>query len=416
MIERLYSNLRKYVIDNYFLIAALAAFAIMLNLPILGRLNDLFFYSMVFCALYKVLRTISKIDCFLLLFGSSLILISGLINYEKELWQRGCNELLLLSFFFIGEHNHKNDWNIIYKNILPFIIVGIASLYLYLVSPGWYISFKMEQWDDNASRLLEMSRLSGFWTYPYWISYGCPIFCLFTYCKSYYSGYIRTQDIFFVLFLILLTMLTQQRAPLLFMSIITVIFVFSGLFSGNKLGGKSGYLKFLALLFLVINVAINMMNADMLEHFIGKFAFLFSQENLLRDRADVFIDFKSKDITVFGDGIGFYSHVAYAMGKLAITDQQYMKILYETGYWGACGYIMIFATCIYKALKNYKENLFELGLIMFYLLSMTGANSLTMSIYHVPILWFFCGRLFNEEWNRVKVSSLIEINSNRNEQ
>ena len=115
----------------------------------------------------------------------------------------------------------------------------------------------------------------------------------------------------------------------------------------------------------------------------------------LDERANIFSQFLTKEITLFGDGIGRYSAAAYRMGKDAITDQQYLLTVYETGYWGCLGYGIIILAVIIKGLKSFSANYFELTIILFYLLAMSGANCLSSFGQHIAIFWVCCGRIYN---------------------
>lgn len=117
----------------------------------------------------------------------------------------------------------------------------------------------------------------------------------------------------------------------------------------------------------------------------------------LKDRTNIFRDFRTKEISLLGDGIGRYSHGAYFLGKSAITDQQYMKMLYEIGILGCIGYGFIFLVTILKGLRNIKGNIFELLIIAFYLVAMTGANCLAVFEQHIAIFWICCGLVFSRQ-------------------
>lgn len=110
--------------------------------------------------------------------------------------------------------------------------------------------------------------------------------------------------------------------------------------------------------------------------------------------------FETTDVTFLGSGIGRYSHSIFLTGStLAITDQQYLRILYETGYLGCLGYGFISLAIILRGLKNLKNNLFELSVIIFFLIAMMGANCLSQFDMHTAIFWLCCGRIYNNYRN-----------------
>lgn len=114
---------------------------------------------------------------------------------------------------------------------MPIIAVSLIGLYLYLAQPSWYIAWKLQSTTEfsSESRILEMTRLSAFWQYPYWVSYGCAL--LYHY-KLYtmFTSNVKKQDVLVIFFLFFIIVLTQQRAPLLFIVLSTVFFISTHLY------------------------------------------------------------------------------------------------------------------------------------------------------------------------------------------
>ena len=134
-------------------------------------------------------------------------------------------QILLTIFFFVGKSEWFADWKFFDKMQMPIIAVSLIGLYLYLAQPSWYIAWKLQSTTEfsSESRILEMTRLSAFWQYPYWVSYGCAL--LYHY-KLYtmFTSNVKKQDVLVIFFLFFIIVLTQQRAPLLFIVLSTVFF------------------------------------------------------------------------------------------------------------------------------------------------------------------------------------------------
>ena len=145
----------------------------------------------------------------------------------------------------------------------------------------------------------------------------------------------------------------------------------------------------------MFSIFVSFIDVDMLTRLLEKIEVLSDASVFLDERANIFSQFLTKDITLLGDGIGRYSAAAYRMGKDAITDQQYLLTVYETGYWGCFGYGVIILAVIIKGLKSFSVNYFELTIILFYLLAMSGANCLSSFGQHIAIFWMCCGRICN---------------------
>ena len=117
-------------------------------------------------------------------------------------------------------------------------------------------------------------------------------------------------------------------------------------------------------------------------------------------------------MTFWGDGIGRYSHLAYQQNKLAITDCQYIQTLHETGYFGLIGYILLFIYLIVNGMRNIKLNIFEIGVLIFYLIAMIGANPLSNQGIHTIFLWICCGRIINNDCLHYKQNEYEKSNCN----
>lgn len=391
------------IISNYFLLLAINGLLMMLGLTAVAKLDLLIMLAASIITLFYIHHGITKLDAFIIFFIGSIAFIGFVQNYNKELWYVGCRgQLYYMIFFFVGRYCGYKNIPILQKGVWPFLIVCIIGLVLYFLSPSWYMNFKLQMWDESLSdnRILEMTRLSAFWAYPYWVSYGCAIMYSYLIIKYFRQGYMNGKEIILLLFIAFITILTQQRAPLFIIAILTLIFVVFGLFKKKKNGHlslRTSILYFIVLTICMFTIFLTVIDAEMVIRLVEKVEAFEDVSTFLKDRADIFSDFRTKTVSLFGDGIGRYSHAAYFLGKEAITDQQYLRIIYETGYWGCLGYAIIIISVIKQALKNTSYNYFEIVIIAFYLLAMTGANCLSVFDLHPAIFWYCCGRVYNNQ-------------------
>jgi hypothetical protein len=413
------------ILNNYFILLAINAFITMCGLLQLAKIDLIIFIGAIFTTFYILARKISLVDAFIILFTLTIAVVGVLKNYPYELWYNGVRyQLLSIIFFFIGESNKMYDWKLFDKAIVPILIVGLVGLILFITSPNWYVLYKMAAWEDQASdgRILEMTRLSAFWTYPYWVSYGSAIMLYYIVCKSYRIGAISKFHMMALFVLFLVIVLTQQRAPLLFASLSILGMFIKSLFdkkNANRTFNKNLFFFLLISLCALSFTFIFLLNEERVDFMISKLESLFASDgdaSFLESRVDIFSDFFRKKITFWGDGIDMYSHKAYYMGKLAITDQQYLKILYETGYFGTICYSILFLSVIVRGLLNLKYCMFELGVVLFYIVAMSGANCLAASDQHCIIFWLCCGRIFNKKCYEYKKNELSILSLNMNNQ
>ena len=349
-------------------------------------------------------KGITKFDLFIIFFIGAIAFSSLINNYDHKLWYQGCrSQLYFTIFFFVGRHSQIANLNIFRVGMLPFLCVCITGLGLYIMSPSWYMDYKLQIWqtDEGVSegRILEMTRLSAFWQYPYWVSYGCAIMYAYIMINCYMKEFMKRQDAIILIFIAFIALLTQQRAPLFTITSLTIAFILFGLFKRKRIGHislRTSILYFILLVVCMFVLFLTVIDTEMLSRLWEKFELLEDISMFLNDRADIFSDFYSKKISLFGDGIGRYSHTAYNLGKQAITDQQYMQLIYETGYFGCIGYAIIILTVLFKGLRHYSSFYLELTIIAFFLVAMTGANCLSSFNQHIAIFWMCCGRICNK--------------------
>lgn len=396
------SNIEKYslkIVFGYFLLTAINGCLGMIGLVSIAKLDLLIMLSGTFLMCKYFQKTITPIDIFVIGLILSVAITSLIGQYNYALWYEGCRyQLYIMQFYFVGKYLKNNSIKIFNNGILPFLITCIVALVLYIHPPAWYINFKLALWEGELTEgiILEMMRLSAFWTYPYWVSYGCAILYLYVLNRSFFGGNLQNKDKVILVFIFFIAVLTQQRAPLFMISAGTIFYIAVG----NVLQKGTGYktmrmsmIQYVILLIMTVLIVFSFLSDEMLLRLLEKIEILQSRGDFLSDRADIFSDFYHKKITFWGDGIGRYSHKAFQMGKSAITDQQYMKILYETGYWGCFGYTIIIANSLLNGIKYMKTYLFELFIVMFYLMAMFGANCLSQFDQHAAIFWICCGRL-----------------------
>ncbi|WP_459189576.1 O-antigen ligase family protein [Parabacteroides sp. APC149_11_2_Y6] len=409
----------RYIIYNYFLLTALAGFGNMLGIGILLKLDLILLLSGLYIFFSSSIKKMQKIDILLLLFLLCISISSALNNYSSDLLYYGLRyQILLTIFFFIGKSEWFADWKFFDKMQIPIITVSLIGLYLYLVQPSWYMVWKLQSTTEfsSESRILEMTRLSAFWQYPYWVSYGCAL--LYHY-KLYmmFMGSVRKQDVLIIFFLFLIVVLTQQRAPLLFIVLSTVFFYIYSFCSKSKYQYKKFRralnISIIVLFIAVLYVLFNILDEDRIVFMINKIVSVDSNNtSFLNERLGLYKDFQNIPVKFWGDGIGRYSHLAYQQNKLAITDCQYIQTLHETGYFGFIGYIIIFVYLIINGVKNIKLNIFEIGVSVFYLIAMIGANPLSNQGIHTVFFWICCGRMINNNCLRYKQNEYEKSNCN----
>ena len=390
----------KYIINNYFILLALDGFFTMTGMTDMAKFGILLRLAGFIFLIEKLRHGASLFDYGLFIFAVSLTLISAGKNYPGELYKAGLGQMYAILFFFVGRCSYKFKMEPISKGMVPFIIVCSIGLYLYVTAPTWYLEYKLGDTDpNNTLNVLEMSRLSAFWPYPYWVSYGCGIMFLYLIINIYNGKYEGAKYSFILTYIFLISILAQQRAPL---ALIVGSSILAWLFSLSK-NNQSGrqirkYMQYIAVLLIAtISLVFSYLDFETLEYLISKINVLQDGSGFVEDRASSYNHFFKKGLSLTGDGIGRYSHTAHSMGLDAITDNNYYLILFESGFYGFIGYIVVFIIVYLKGLFNAHSHLFEMGVISMYLISMLGANSIASGQEHNYIFWYCCGRIMTQK-------------------
>lgn len=396
-----YLRLLCTIVSFYFLFTALRGLFGMIEF----RLPDLciFIILSVYVISYDSIRNNISLIGISILFTALIISAVGIvIEYPWNLYWSGLSwEIFPMLFFFVGCNKHMANNDIFERGILIVFLVSLIGLWLFLTLPSWYVSFRMEnQTNYSQNSILEMTRLSAFWDYPYWVSYGTAIIYFYLLCKYCYLEQVSLKMKVLSLFFLSILLLTQQRAPIGFSFLTTfAVFVYS---CYNKKLKKVRF--FLIQLFVVILllfiIASFIISEELIEFMTKKVTILFddsTDSSFIEYRAQIFSDFSDKTVSLWGDGIGRYSHLALLTGGKGISDQQYLKMLYETGYFGFCSRLLIIGIILLKGISNFRNYFFEVGIIIMFLISMFGANSLAVREMHCWIFWLCCGRIYNKK-------------------
>lgn len=395
-------NIASWFIINYFFITALDGALNMFGYPSLCKFSLLLLFALVYISIKHIKQNgLSKVDLYVLTLSLIIVISSLSENYSTNLLWYGIRYQLLfmITGIIVGESSISINWSFIEKALLPICIVSLIGLYLFFTSPDWYINFRMSN-TTNQNALFEMTRLSAFWEYPYWVSYGCAILYSFIIYRLFISQPIFPKYSSLLLpYLLLVILLAQQRVAIAFVIALTLFFLVYSVFR-YKLNNK-----FFTRI-LIVGIALILLLLLIIKHLdVARIDFIIDRlnaserttnESFISFRAGLYDSFFKKGISLFGDGIGRYSHAALDEGSRAITDHQYYELLFETGVIGFAGYMILFAFIFIKGLKNMKCNLFELGILSFYLIAMLGADCLSSPAMHSVVFWICCGRILNK--------------------
>lgn len=392
-----------YIIENYFLLTALFGFLEMLSIHYF-EYNYIIQLSLLFVGVSLIIgEKHNKIDEILILTIIIIVLSGYFLCPYNILYKVGVTgEIIPMFAYFIGKSEFCNNDKIFEKGVCVVAIVSIIGLWLYITQPAWYLNFRLSGFDIiTDSVYLEMTRLSAFWEYPYWMSYGVAILYCFVLGRTLIENKLSKMIGYPLLFFFaIISLLTQQRASIGIIVLATIVYSIYYRKINNK--SYAGIIKVsliisfaLLLLYLIIS---HFLDETRLDFIFSKFTEINERDNFIKDRANIFDNMHNVPISILGDGLGLYSHTAFGMGlKHYITDQGYMKMIYETGLIGFVLRIIIIAICLFKGLKDKRIYYFEITVIVMIMISLFGANSLSSMEMHNVIFWICCGRINNNQ-------------------
>ncbi|WP_300725216.1 hypothetical protein [uncultured Bacteroides sp.] len=404
------SKILKYIIDYYFLIFAIQSITL-IRFGISCKLDTLFLLSSLIVGFRSFKKNRSNFESILLILITFYLLLSWLlfnrdVSYLNVIVR---TTIVPMLFFFIGKNSIEENIPMLHNMKYVFVAICIIALYLYFMPPSWYTLWKISNMPDyvyslSSSFYQEYFRLSGFWNYPYFISYGCCLFFIyFLYNIKMHNSLYFIISIFIV---ILSALLAMQRVALAFMMLYFVFYHFSIFQNKNKIVEKKYLLRFDLFLLILLSISItyilSIISLDTIDYITNKFIEK-DNSNLISERWGMFSNIQTNFIGLFGDGIGSHGRDA----KVIVSDCQYLSIYYELGLIGCCFYGILAIGVFKRILKTGKLLFVESSVVLFYFISMIGANPLNSPDLHTPIFWYCVGRLYNGNLINIKAKNII---------
>lgn len=389
----------KFIIENYFILICINALIIIFTqkayLQSILFPTTLIFYSII---IHKKGRTnLYDIIIGILFFWMITTWIFNSYNHKLELILRCVlGQIAFMMAYYIGKYDTSNLINkILQKAFFPLAICGILGLIWYFYPPGWYFNRTLQALENSSTNglytVLELFRLRSIFTSPYEMSYMCAlcnIFIIFNIYQAYQKE--KKQKIYVSIFII--TMLfCMMRAPI----VCCILSFFTALFYNGIYHGK--FKTLISTIFAVVTISfiigfiLNSLDPEILDFITSKFTSVTEDSNELVDQRVNLWDYS---YNLWGDGAG--RHAIYSDDynpDSSIRDSEYVKILVEQGYIGLGLYIILFLLLIIKCIRHFKYLTFELCIIIFYCITMVGANSITTPDKHCFIFWLIVGKI-----------------------
>lgn len=391
----------KYILLYYFAFSALDGFLSMKGYTSLNKLNLILLLSNIFVAIsYLLKKNIGRLNLYIFFFAFIFILYGFTCQIRLQLLLFGIKyQFLWMLAFLSGQDYRLSPHKVAEKGYIVVTIVGIVGLFWFFSPPEWYLPWKLgDSRNESSILLLEMSRLSAFWKYPYWVSYGSAIVLYYILTRIFQNDlkYKNIYTYFIIFLLIIILICCQQRAPLFFSILAYFVLLMLSLKEGEKKNNfKYCSITIFSLLAIIAIFLLNRISTDIIDYAIEKFSNV-TEGGFLSRRIGMFSSVSHAGLLLMGEGLGKYSHAANQLGLPSITDSQWLSIFHEMGIVGIFFYASLFIYILYLAVKNYKDNIFEIGIILLFFLSMIGANPLSVEEEHTYIFWLCCGSVYRK--------------------
>lgn len=329
------------------------------------------------------------------------------------------NEILPFLFLYVGmnkkmSYKKFNQW-FLYSSAFTLIV----GLYLYFSMPTWYIDWKLavlnESWLANGTeRVINEeyvnSRVSfaAFWATSYQVSTFALITLIFL--LNYFLKGFKSKILTIFLFISIISIILAQERVSIVYALFLILFCF--FYDLNHFGIFYKKVVFVIITVIFIVLLLDIANSRLLTVFsavnerINSIDFL----QMIYERYDL-NGFKNWYNYFFGTGLGSGGHDAYNLGyKPSSTDSTYLKILIEKGIVGLIYFMILLWICIIKAIKNFKNYLFEILIIGFFTFGFLGANFISMPQY-IIFFWLCLGRIWNKTYfEEQKLKNNISFN------
>ena len=321
-------------------------------------------------------------------------------DYRIELFYFGVkNQLSVMFLYFIARTGKFRNDDFIENFKWPMLFIIVSGIVLYFFPPGWYLAFRYDtlgNLSDNPQLFYEMTRMSSFFSHPYFLGYGSCIMIIYI-IKKLLIDKCESRWYYVAFFLTIFTLFFSQMRvaiaySLLFLTLSSLYVVFID---------KSNSRFFKTILYLVpisiiiLFLIINNIDEDFLYYITERSTN--KDDNFIKERINIFAYF-FRYISVFGSGLGRFGHSAIEFNQASIADAEYLRILCELGYVGMFLLLYPIIYSVILGIKNIKNAFLETFVVLFFLFVMIGAAPLEMMQQHNFLLWFCVGHIVSKTY------------------
>lgn len=317
------------------------------------------------------------------------------------------NYVMPMLFVYIGLFDDRSDRSFFDKMIMPLCIVFLLGFVCYITLPSWYVNSLLSakndawymQWEYGEESFSNIMRYQAFFQDSYPVSHYSIFGLSIAMFNMFRKDFEKKSTLFFVIVFAIAAFLCQHRVA--FFSSIVMIFAY--VFYGSLSKGSNVIKILLCFLFVIgllflLDPSFMDRITDVTDRFFGR---IFNENSFTgdlakRSRNGLFLS--NMQYYAFGHGIGSGGSSAVQLGLGGVTDMNYAKMLFESGFCGTFGFALVIFFTIYRAVINVKFYACELGIILFILIAMLASNSLSLYYMYIIPFWYAIGRIWNDEY------------------
>jgi hypothetical protein len=318
------------------------------------------------------------------------------------------NSIPAMFFFYVGLGEKRSGDQFYDKFLKSCTICMLIGIALYVTTPGWYVSRRIEIADNtswsgtthNEDSLLSTMRFSSYLIEGYEADMFAMValaIALFSFFKKNYTG--KTWiGLSFIIINYVAAVLTQQRVAMAAATFAVFFYMIYGSIHKREKQSRKLLLTMSSLL-VVGAVLVFLYLGDRAEQLILLLTDRLDNMNVstaLSERNYQMEIFDSWTMPITGLGAGSGGAIAGSFGLPHVNDAGYLQMLYETGIIGTLLFIIIICPTLLRGAKHMKVYLAELVIIMFVLVAMIGSNTLNMGYMTVMPFWYAVGRVWNK--------------------
>ena len=384
----------KRLIDNYYWIYVLLAFMSFLGLPDMYFIIILCMVALTLVSLQNYPLKWNSMDGLVVLFMTYLLLSFFFSNYRLSIWYYGVkSQMIPMLFYFIGRNRLFEDNKFLERMRIPMLIAMVVGLLLYFWAPDWYMARRTAGLaeDSSLNAFHEVTRLSSFWPWSYAMGFG-SLFYFMYYSKDFFLQKVDYKKIGYLIIAVLTLFFAQQRVSIAFFCL---YLVYMTVFANRRYRKRLFYLwgfMFLAAIGIYVFM-INYADGSFVEYVLNRSTD--SDSNIVVDRFGLFADLWH--VSMLGDGLGRYGHMVLMYNMRSITDCEYIRLMAELGIIGCSIFALIYYKALRKAFHHRKIFMFEMMVVLFYLVAMIGATPLENDSMQPFLFWYCIGRIANGE-------------------